>query len=180
MSSSRLLLLTGLAVTGALCAGTAASVYTASLPRHDLHSAVTNAPPWLTESAAAWAAGANPRSAALQQQAADRRVPYATRLRAAHVLVVGACLNAREVLFGARAQRDRTLDSIAARLADLRQAPTAVAAARTMLQAFDEGTPLWSDLPDDGGERAGPVVLSWLVPDRVVRRVRLCRTLLRE
>lgn len=168
MSPSRLLTLSGLAVAAALCAGTAASVYAASLPRQHAF-----------ESGHAWRAGAVPDSPTLSLRAADRTQPAAARLEAAVITAVGVCLSPRELLLGVQPTRRAALDSLAQRLHDLPQAPGALAAARSVLAAFDSASPVGGDRPTANG---GPVELrgglTWLVPDRILRRVRLCAVLM--
>ena len=177
MAPSRLLILTGLSVAGALCAGTAASVYTATLPRRDMHVAA-KAAGQAAERATDWDEGADPRSPLLKARAADRGLPAERRLRTLHTLAVGACLNPREMLFGVQAARRNGTDSLGRVLADIPARPTALAAARSVLDAFEEATEVWSDR--SASSPHAPETLRRIVPDRLARRVILCRTLLAD
>jgi hypothetical protein len=180
MSNSRLLTLTGLAVAGALCAGTAASVYTAALPRQEVYAAAAATPGAVT--AGVWNATADPSAAALRRSVADRGSDSTVRLSIPAAVALGACLHTREMLFGSRATRRDAIESLQAPLADLIGGAAAVEAARTLLKAFDEATPVWSDRAPANAD-ANTIIspsgaLGYLVPERVTRRMELCRTLL--
>jgi len=135
MPIPRLAVLTGLAVLGALCAGTAASVYTATTPRRELHAqaGLGGAPsdPEL---------GADPRATQLRQLAGSPVLPAAARLRLPGLVAQGACLQVREMLFGVSAERYAALDSLAPILAPLPEARAATARARASLIRFDRST----------------------------------------
>lgn len=116
MPIPRLASLTALAVLGAVCAGTAASVYVASIPSREQHAG---------SGADSWTVGADPSDPAL------RRMPSA---RAAGHLVHGACLQIREMLFGASTERWAALDSLTAATGPARQQ------LRAPLQQFDQAS----------------------------------------
>ncbi len=157
-------MLTALAVTGVLCAATAASVYTAALPRRDLHAARAGTAP-----APAWDLGAEAGDLALRQRAADRSLPHRQRLDVAWLLAAGACLQPREMLFGAAARRHAALDSLRTLLVDLPEGAETVANAHAVLRAFDAG--------ERHGASPGATLPAMLLPDVLLARLALCRQL---
>lgn len=179
MAASRLIVLTGLALAGALCAGTAASVYTAAVPRGEMHALAGVGRGRAFPAAETWSDGAEPAALMLRQKAANVQLEPGQRLHIPTTVAVGACLHPREMLFGSQAARRATLDSLRTALADLPQATAAVGAAHVLLDAFDEAAPS-QDVSPMGAvpRRELPAVLRPLVPDRLARRVALCRTLL--
>lgn len=111
MTTSRLASLTVLAVVGAVCAGTAATVYVAASPSRDRRAGAT---------AGATPTGADPADAALRRLPPDR---------AADRLADGACLHLREMLFGVSPERWRALEALRAASGDAgRRAHVALAA----------------------------------------------------
>lgn len=179
VAASRLIVLTGLALAGALCAGTAASVYTAAVPRGEMHAMARNGRGRAFLTAETWNEGADPLAPMLRQRAAEMQREPGQRLRIPTTVAVGACLHPREMLFGSQAVRRATLDSLRIALADLPQASAAVGAAHVLLDAFDEAAPSQDASPMGGMVRRElPTMLRLLVPDRLARRVALCQTLL--
>lgn len=163
MPAPRLMMLTGLAVAGALCAGTAASVYAASLPRRDVHDAHVH-----RRLDGSWDLGADPADPEIRLRAADRTLPTRLRLDAAWLIAAGACLQPREMLFGSSARRYAALDSLVPFLSDLPAAEQAVVNSKAVLRAFDTGAMAMLDTPE---------VPSALVPDVLIARLDLCRQL---
>lgn len=135
MPIPRLAVLTGLAVLGALCAGTAASVYTATAPRRELLAQARMAGASLDVEL-----GADPRATHLRRLAGSTVLPAAALLRFPGLVAQGACLQVREMLFGVSAERYAALDSLAPILAPLPEARAATARARASLIRFDRST----------------------------------------
>ncbi|GAB1344662.1 hypothetical protein [Gemmatimonas sp.] len=179
MAASRLIVLTGLALAGALCAGTAASVYTAAVPRGEMHALAAVGRARAYQVAETWNEGAEPTAHTLRQKAANGQLEPGQRLHIPTTVAVGACLHPREMLFGSQPERRATLDTLRAALHDLPQASAAVGAAHVLLDAFDEAAPSLDASPMGAlPHRELPAMLRPLVPDRLARRVALCRTLL--
>lgn len=165
MPPVRLLVVAGLAVAGALSAATAASVYTASLPMREAHAG-EGRHPWTAEG---WL-----RPDSLVALASNPRRSAAQRLVALDLVVAGACLAPREMLFGADASRWLALKRVAAALREVPGQAPAYHSARHILQQFSRGdTHAFSESPKHVGEHVVQLVL----PDILLERVHLCRRL---
>ncbi|AMW05410.1 hypothetical protein [Gemmatimonas phototrophica] len=166
MPPVRVLVVAGLAVAGALSAATAATVYTATLPTRDAHERGQDA---------LWASGWKLSPQALVSRAAQRDLPASERLATLEYLVAGACLEPREMLFGASAYRWTQLHAAAAVLRDVPQQAHALALARRSLQQFSAGPGKGAVRGDD--KNFGEHVVQLVLPDILLERVQRCRAL---
>jgi hypothetical protein len=166
MPPARVLVVAGLAVAGALSAATAATVYTATLPTRDAQARGKDA---------LWASGWGLTPQALVARAAQRDLPASERLATLAYVVAGACLEPREMLFGASASRWAQLNAAAVALRDVPAQARASALARQSLQGFSAG-----DRADPVGgdeKQIGEHVIQLVLPDILLERVRWCRAL---
>ena len=165
MPPARILVVAGLAVAGALSAATAATVYTATLPMHDAQARTGTH---------LLASGGGLQFDALEAQARQRERPAADRLTALEYVVAGACLAPREMLFGATDRRWAALDRVAAELRDVPQWQRTYAQARAMLRQFSAGGAI---RPIGAPQQIGEHVIQLVLPDILLERVHLCRSI---
>ncbi|WP_310569894.1 hypothetical protein [Gemmatimonas sp.] len=164
MTTSRLLILSLLTVSGAVVSATAASVYAASDTARQI-------PP-----GARVAGRVDPLSPAVLAEVADTTRPLASRVRLLEAIADGACVSTREMLFGASTTRHAALDRAIDAMAGMPGAPEVRRRMHRRLDAFSDGP---TGLAAATGATAGASVpmLRWLLPRSIEARVGYCRTL---
>lgn len=165
MTASRLLILSLLTVSGAVVSATAASVYAAGDTARRLSPGDRVA------------GRVDPLPPAMLVEVADTSQPVASRLRLLEAIADGACVNTREMLFGASTARHAALDlAIDRALEAMPGAPDLRRRLHQRLDAFSDGTP-WPAAAT-GTTAVGSVsMLRWLLPRTIEARVDYCRTL---
>ncbi len=161
MTTSRLLMLSLLTVSGVVVSATAASVYAAG-------DAARRLPP-----GARVAGRIDPLTPALLVEAADTTRPAATRVKLLDAITDGACFSTREMLFGASANRHAALDRAIDAMPGIPDAPTLRQQLHQRLDVFTNG-PL---PPSAASSVADDAMLRWLLPRTIEARVDYCRTM---
>lgn len=118
--------------------------------------------------------GASPDDPRLFALAGDATLFPATRMLAIESMVAGACLNTREVLFGALPARHEAIDQLLKLTSDVPRAQELAPALHGSLAQFDAATMVTSPAVHDEWSISSQV-LAWLVPSNVSARARACR-----
>jgi len=160
MTTSRLLILSLLSVSGAVVSATAASVYAAG-------DSARRLPP-----GAPVAGRIDPLTPALLLSAADSALPAAARVQLLDAIAAGACFSTREMLFGASAKRHAALDRAIGAMPGTPEIPTLRRRLHQRLDAFTAGPPV----PNGTGVVSGVARLRWLLPSAIEARVDYCRS----
>lgn len=164
MTTSRLLILTLLTVSGAVVSATAASVYAAG-------DTARRIPP-----DARLAGRVDPLPPAVLAELADTTRPRASRVRLLEAIADGACVSTREMLFGASPTRHAALDRAIDSMAGLPGAPDLRRRMHLRLDAFSDG-PTWLAATTGVTSGSSVPILRWLLPHSIEARVDYCRTL---
>lgn len=117
--------------------------------------------------------GASPDDPRLFAVAGDTTLFPATRMLAIESMVAGACLNTREVLFGALPARHEAIDQLLTLTSDVPRAQELAPALHGSLAQFDAATMAASQTVRDEWSISAQV-LAWLVPSSVSARARAC------
>ncbi len=117
--------------------------------------------------------GASPDDPRLFAVAGDATLFPATRMLAIESMVAGACLNTREVLFGALPARHDAIDQLLKLTSDMPRAQELAPALHGSLAEFDAATMAASPTVRDEWSISAQV-LAWLVPSSVSARARAC------
>lgn len=164
MTTSRLLILSLLTVSGAVVSATAASVYAAGDTARRL-------PPGDRV-----AGRVDPLTPAVLAVAADSSQPLASRVRLLEAIADGACISTREMLFGASMTRHVAVDRALDAMSGISNAPDLRRRLHRRLDAFSNGVP--KSAASTGATDATSVsMLRWLLPRTIEARVDYCRTL---
>lgn len=163
MTTSRLLILSLLTVSGAVVSATAASVYAAG-------DAARRLPPGERV-----AGRIDPLTPAVLAAAADPTQSAAARVQLLDAITDGACFSTREMLFGASANRHAALDRAIDAMPGIPEAPTLRRQLHQRLDAFTAGTPRRHAASVTAGV-SEVAMLRWLLPHTIEARVEYCRT----
>lgn len=120
--------------------------------------------PWSRQSPRA----ADPEDPRLQQLAGDRAAFPASRVAALDQLILGGCVNTREMLFGVSPARHAAIDRLALAMRDIARIDELRPLYHRALDAFDHAEPAAAPSSD---------LLRRLVPAAVNARVDFCRAL---
>jgi hypothetical protein len=164
MTTSRLLILSLLTVSGAVVSATAASVYAAGDTARRLSPGDRIA------------GRVDPLSPAVLAEAADTSQPLASRVRLLESIADGACVSTREMLFGASTARHAALDRALDAMPGMPNAPAVRRRLHQRLDAFSAGA-LWPAAVTDATAANSVSMLRWLLPQTIEARVDYCRTL---
>ncbi len=162
MTTSRLLILSLLTVSGAVVSATAASVYAAG-------EAARRLPPGTRV-----AGRIVPLTPALLVEAADTTKPAAARVRLLDAIANGACFSTREMLFGASPSRHAAVDRALDAMPGIPDAPAHRRQLHQRLDVFTAGPPTLDTAIDASGD-ADVALLRWLLPHTIEARVDYCR-----
>jgi hypothetical protein len=123
--------------------------------------------------------GRDAESSSLLALASDRTVHPALRLSTLEGAVNGACLNTREMLFGAARERHHLLDELARAISDIPRAAELLPAARRSLMYFDTGSAdSLASAGVPGKLLVARNVMEQVVPQAVRARAAYCRSAL--
>ncbi|QJR34393.1 hypothetical protein [Gemmatimonas groenlandica] len=164
MTTSRVLILSLLAVSGAVVSSTAASVYAAGDTARRL-------PP-----TARVAGRVDPLSPAVLAEAADTTRSFTSRVRLLEAIADGACVRTREMLFGASTTRHAALDRAIDAMTGVPNVPDLRRRMHQRLDAFSDG-PTWLAAATRATPGSSVPMLRWLLPHTIEARVDYCRTL---
>ncbi|WP_373061574.1 hypothetical protein [Gemmatimonas sp.] len=161
MTTSRLLILSLLTVSGAVVSATAASVYAAGEPARRLPHG------------ARMAGRIDRLTPAVLASAADPTQRTDARAQLLDAITDGACFSTREMLFGASADRHAALDRAINAMPGIPEAPTLRQQLHQRLDAFTAGAPRLHAATVTAGQ-SEVAMLRWLLPHTIEARVEYC------